>query len=113
MLLTLMIVGVGGDGVGVGALSSFVISSISTSCGFFVGDVMAVKRMGLIDVLLQRAHRHSPNSPRRTPFNDGITIDRYSEKNLSPLSSGRTLAYGKGRRQPTAVATLFVFHSSV
>ena len=63
-----------------------------------------------IDVLLQRAHMHSPNSPLLTPFKDGMTINTHSEKKRSPLSSGRNSAHGNGMQQPAAVAILSTHH---
>jgi len=79
----------------------------------FVGVVIAVvKTTFFVDDLRQRAHKHSPLSPDFTPFNDGITMDMYSEKKRSPLSSGNTSANGNGTQQPTAEAKLLTYHSS-
>jgi len=114
--LTLLIVWDGGFVVvvgGGGVVVIAVVASFDWSLSvFFVGEAIDANAMGFVDTLLQSPHKHSPNYPVRLPFNDGNTTDIYSEKNLSPLSSGRISACGKGRQQPTSVAMLFTHHSS-
>jgi len=94
----------------VGLLASGDVFFIIIGCCDLAVDVVDVAPPIYTVTLSHNLHKHSPPSPLLLPISFSVVM--CCEKNLSPLSCGKTSAFGKGHVHPMDLAMLLMCHNS-